>query len=450
MKKKFLFISANQLKVPYPVYPLGLSYLYSYLTKKLPLFEFKLFDLNISELDDVLSYISSNNPDYIGISLRNVDNQDYENSLYFINTYKTFIDKIKKISKAKIIIGGAGFSIFPETIFNILEPDFAIKGEGEESLFQLISCLENNKKYTEIEGLIYRNKQEIIINKRNKFINTLDLSLDDDFVDYYWENSGMLNIQTKRGCPYNCIYCSYPVIEGTKVRTLNSDKIVETLSRLKNEKKINYVFFTDSVFNISNDYNFELAEKIIKSNINIKWGAYFSPHNLNEELLSILKKAGLKHIEFGTEALSDIQLKNYGKSFTVNEIIEISELCNKIGIYFAHFLILAGYGETEVTLNETFENSKKIISSVFFPYIGMRVYPGTKLFELMVNMGKIKKTDSLIEPFYYVSEEINTKTIKERAMQTAQKWIFPDDNSSQILEMMLRKKKKGLLWHLIR
>ena len=450
MQKKFLFISANQLKVPYPVYPLGLSYLYSYLTKKLPSFNFKLIDLNISNIEEVLAYISENNPEYIGISLRNIDNQDYQNSKYFIDTYKSLIDKIKEISKAKIIIGGAGFSIFPITIFKALEPDFAIKGEGEESLHQLIICLENKLEYSHIEGLIFLKNGEPIINERKNYLNNLDLSFDDCLVDYYWENSGMLNIQTKRGCPYHCIYCSYPIIEGRKVRTLNADKIVETLIRLKTEKKINYVFFTDSVFNISNEYNYELATKMIQNDLNIKWGAYFSPHNLTEELLVLFKKAGLKHIEFGTEALSDVQLKNYGKSFTVDEVVKISEMCNRIGIYFAHFLILAGYGETEETLNETFENSKRINSAVFFPYIGMRVYPGTKLFELAVNFGKIKKTDALIEPYYFISDAINTNTIKERAMQTGQKWIFPDDDSSQILEVMLRKKKKGLLWHLIR
>jgi len=450
MQKKFLFISANQLKVPYPVYPLGLSYLYSYLTKKLPSFNFKLIDLNISNIEAVLAYISENNPEYIGISLRNIDNQDYQNSKYFIVAYKSLIDKIKEISKAKIIIGGAGFSIFPITIFKALEPDFAIKGEGEESLHQLIICLENKLDYRHIEGLIFLKNGEPIINERKNYLNNLDLSFDDCLVDYYWENSGMLNIQTKRGCPYHCIYCSYPIIEGRKVRTLNADKIVETLIRLKTEKKINYVFFTDSVFNISNEYNYELATKMIQSNLNIKWGAYFSPHNLTEELLVLFKKAGLKHIEFGTEALSDVQLKNYGKSFTVDEVVRISEICNRIGIYFAHFLILAGYGETEETLNETFVNSKRINSTVFFPYIGMRVYPGTKLFELAVNLDKIKSIDTLIEPYYFISDAVNTNTIKERAIQTAQKWIFPDDDSSQILEVMLRKKKKGLLWHLIR
>ena len=187
----------------------------------------------------------------------------------------------------------------------------------------------------------------------------------------------MLNIQTKRGCPYKCIYCTYPLIEGKKVRTLNTDKIVDTLTELYFGKNIDYVFFTDSVFNLKEEYNYELAEKIIESKVNIRWGAYFSPHNINKKLLNVLKRSGLTHIEFGTEALSDVQLGNYGKQFGVSDIIEISKTCNELEIDFAHFLILGGYGETEDSLNETFKNSKKINKTVFFPFIGMRIYPGT-------------------------------------------------------------------------
>ncbi len=85
------------------------------------------------------------------------------------------------------------------------------------------------------------------------------------------------------------------------------------------------------------------------------------------------------HIEFGTDSLSDTTLKNYGKPFTVADILEASKICNRLKIHCAHFLILGGYGETEDTLNETFENSKKIERTVFFPFVGMRIYPGTKL-----------------------------------------------------------------------
>ena len=82
-----------------------------------------------------------------------------------------------------------------------------------------------------------------------------------------------------------------------------------------------------------------------------------------------------------------------------------SRYCNDLGIFFAHFLILCGYGETEDSLAETFENSKKIENSVFFPYIGMRIYPDTDLCAVALKEGIIKDKSELINPIYYISKE---------------------------------------------
>jgi radical SAM superfamily enzyme YgiQ (UPF0313 family) len=265
--------------------------------------------------------------------------------------------------------------------------------------------------------------------------------------DFYWEKSGMMNIQTKRGCPYNCIYCTYPLIEGQKVRTLDPDRIVHTLQDLYTKSKVNHIFFTDSVFNISNQFNIELAQKMIQAGLQMKWGAYFSPHNLDESILKLFRKAGLTHIEFGTESLSDSTLKNYGKHFTVDEVVKISSLCNKIGIYFAHFLIIGGYGETESTVDEGFENSKLINNTVFFPYIGMRIYPGTRLQSLAIDDGVISAGDDLLEPVYYVAKGIDYDTLKARAEKTGRRWVFPDEDVATIMNRMRKRKRKGSLWH---
>jgi radical SAM superfamily enzyme YgiQ (UPF0313 family) len=266
-------------------------------------------------------------------------------------------------------------------------------------------------------------------------------------VNFYWDKSGMMNLQTKRGCPYNCIYCTYPLIEGSRIRTLDPGKIIETLSDLVNKKDVNYVFFTDSVFNISNNFNRELAEQMIKAQLDMKWGAYFSPHNLDEDLLKLFKDAGLTHIEFGTESLSDRTLKNYGKHFTVDEVIKVSGLCNKLGIYFAHFMILGGYGETEETIDEGYENCKRIDDTVFFPYIGMRIYPGTPLQKMAIAEGYIEAGENLLEPVYYIADGIRYDTLKERADRTGRRWVFPDEDVATVMNRLRRRKRKGSLWH---
>ena len=300
-KRKFLFVSANRFAIPYPVYPLGISYLFSYLSRRMPEFDFRIFDFNLGNEEHFKAFLKEYNPDFTGLSLRNVDDVNSMNKEWFVHDYKAIADIIKSTGKTRLIVGGSAFSIYPKELFEYIGAEFGITGEGEESLYRLLLCLEGNTGYKDIDGLVYREGGQVMVNDRKNFINSLDLSFDRNLVHFYWDKSGMMNIQTKRGCPYHCIYCTYPLIEGSKVRTLSAEKIIETLSDLVFNKKISYIFFTDSVFNISNNFNIDLAEKMIEARLNLKWGAYFSPHNLDESLLRLLKEAGLTHIEFGTE-----------------------------------------------------------------------------------------------------------------------------------------------------
>lgn len=434
------------MKAPYPVYPLGISYIATYLRCRLPDFEIRLFDFIDKDYAEYTALLQDFNPDYTGVSLRNIDDVNLYVRESFIVHYKQIVEETRNSSSCKIIIGGAGFSIFPELLFNTLNPDFGIYGEGEERLYELISALENNAPYSQINSLVYKKGEKIIFNKEKQSLRNPDVVFEPDMLDFYWQHSGMLNIQTKRGCPYKCIYCTYPVIEGHNVRTLDIDCIAETIYELYTKNKIDYFFFTDSVFNISNDYNIKLAEKIISKNTDIKWGAYFNFCNLDEEILRLFKRAGLRHIEFGTESLSDTMLVNYNKPFTMSDVFDISRICVKLEIDYAHFLILAGYGETEATLNETFENSKKIERTVFFPFIGMRIYPGTRLHEIALAENKVAADDDLLIPKYYISDKADINTLKEKAGKTGQSWVFPDQDFSEIMVKMRMKNKKGPLW----
>jgi radical SAM superfamily enzyme YgiQ (UPF0313 family) len=448
--RRLLLISANHHDQPYPVFPLGIAYLQSYLHKHMPHLEIRLFDFNINTHDQLAQLLMDFKPRYTGISLRNVDDVNFYTRESFINGYKTIVELIKSTLDTTIIIGGSAFSIYPEQLFSLFIPDFGITGEGEESLRQLLLALNEQRSPDSIEGLVYRTPGRIQVNLRKRYLRSLTLEFDPSLLNFYWDKSGMLNIQTKRGCPYRCIYCTYPLIEGTKVRTLNPGEIVETLKRLYRDHHITYIFFTDSVFNISNDFNCSLAESMIKAGLGIKWGAYFSPFNLDEAQLSLFKKAGLSHIEFGTESLSNTALRQYGKHFTVDEVITVSEWCNKLNIYFCHFMIFGGYGETEETIDETLENSKLIKNTVFFPYLGMRIYPGTRMQELAICEGVIDPQDDLLEPVYYLADGIDYESLKSRAELTGRRWVFPDEDVATFMNRLRARKRKGSLWHYLK
>jgi radical SAM superfamily enzyme YgiQ (UPF0313 family) len=446
-QQKLLLISANTHTNPYPVYPLGLAYIASAIKRQLPHYTVRVFDFMLNQGHELKNVINEFKPDSIGISLRNIDDIDIQTKHSFDEDYKSIIDTIRSISKAVIIIGGAGFSIYPVKLFDYLQPDFGVYGEGEDSLCRLLSSLETGSSYHDIGNLVYSLNGKTIFNKRISYFKDIQVEYDPTLLDYYWKNSGMLNVQTKRGCPFKCIYCTYPVIEGKKVRTLDIDNIINTIKTLYETKGIDYIFFTDSVFNINKKYNLEFARKLIKSNVKVHWNAYFTPWKLDDESIKLFKEAGLTHIEFGTESLSDKQLKNYGKHFNFEDVLRVSELCIKNKIYFAHSLILGGYGETEETLAETFNNCKKINNTVYFPYIGMRIYPGTKLCKYAIKEGKIKADDPLIVPKWYLADGIDAAKIKSDAIKTGKSWLFPDEDISVIMAKMRAKNKKGPLWH---
>lgn len=452
MNKKILLISANQYCSPYPIYPIGISYLSTYLKESLPEFSVLTMDMNFDTLADIAAKIREEKPGYIGVSIRNIDNSNSYDGTNSVPAYAAIVKTIRQNSSSPLIVGGAGFSIYAKTLFEVFQPDFGIKGEGEKSLTDLLNCLENNLDYSAIEGLLYRDKQgKLVLNSRNVFANKLSVHFDNDLIGYYWEHSGMLNIQTKRGCYCKCIYCSYPLIEGAKVRCLDNDEIVDNLERLQREKGISYVFFTDSLFNIANEHNVELAEKIIRRGLKISWAAYFSPSNISEEEMAIYKRSGLTHIEFGTESFADEQLRNYGKNFTFETALKTSELALKHNVFYAHFLILGGYGETEKTLAETFENSKRLQYTVIFPFVGMRIYPGTILQQYAIRDSVIDVDDDLLEPKYYISKDFDPTTLKERARATGKAWVFPDDmRNDEIEQFRIKRKKKGLIWEYLR
>lgn len=447
---KVLLISANTCSEPYPVYPLALTYLTTAIRNEFRDVEIAVYDVNIDAGIDLGAFILKFRPDFVGISLRNIDNVNLYHEKNFIRDYQLLVDTVRKNTDAVIIVGGAGFSIYPQKLFSYLKCDFGVYGEGESAMCELIRAISEKRDYSAIEGLVYSEGEDVKLNKRTKYFSGISFDIDEKLSNYYWLNSGMMNVQTKRGCPYRCVYCSYPVIEGNRVRMLDPESVVRTIEKSV-EKGFDYFFFTDSVFNMNREYNRELAQLIIKKNIDVKWGAYFRPVGTSFEDLELYKRSGLTHIEFGTESFSDEVLEKYGKEFKFKDILDYTLMCRELKIYNAHFLILGGYGETEQTLAETFERSKELPWTVFFPFVGMRIYPNTPLYKIALNEKVITVDDDLMESKYYLAEDVDLSMdkLKAQAERTGRRWVFPDEDHSKILKKMKSRGKRGPLWEFL-
>ena len=358
---KVLLISANTLTTPYPVYPLGLDYVADAIAAD---HEIKIVDINnLGEHGSLGKEIGDYSPDIIGISLRNIDNADSVNRKGFISEYRQYVKAIREYSKAPLVLGGSGFTLFPAEVMEALGAEYGIIGEGERFAL-LLKAMEKQEDPSRIPGIMTLAEEKAIPDPFDRSF-ALNYVPDISRTKYYLKNGGMLNLQTKRGCTFRCIYCTYPRIEGSNLRFIPPEDAANNALRLQNSGA-KYFFVIDSVFNSDYSHSIKVARAFKNAGVSIPWGAFFAPTNPPEGYFRIMADAGLSHVEFGTESLSGNMLKTYKKPFGAKHIFNAHKAAIEAGLFVAHYFLLGGPGEDEDSLNETLSNIAMLNKSVFF------------------------------------------------------------------------------------
>jgi len=263
----------------------------------------------------------------------------------------------------------------------------------------------------------------------------------------------MLNLQTKRGCPFKCIYCTYPQIEGSSFRFVEPGEVART-ARMLQDAGARYLYITDSTFNGSYDHSLKVARALEKFGLSIPWGGFFTPTPAPPDYYRELAGAGLKHVEFGTESLSDSMLEAYGKPFRTEDVFASHRSASLAGIHIAHYLMPGGPGEDESSLSETLLNSGRLENTVFFVFGGVRIYPRTALYEAALREGQIRPETNLLEPVFYWSPKLGRETAMNRMVEHAagrMNWIF-GSGPPAMHKMMARLHARGHigpLWELL-
>jgi radical SAM superfamily enzyme YgiQ (UPF0313 family) len=385
--------------------------------------------------------------------LRNIDNTDATDPRGFIEIYRGLIEAIKRHSNALIVLGGSGFTIFPSETMEALNADYGIIGEGEQ-LTLLIDAIEKGQDATSIPGVVTRHIRKPIPAPWNKpFVR--EFHGNHSHLEFYLKNGGMLNLQTKRGCHFNCIYCTYPHIEGRSQRLIAPAEVADTALRLQ-AAGAKYFFIADSAFNSDYSHNIAVAKAFKKVGISIPWGAFFVPIKPPADYFRIMADAGLTHVEFGTESLSNHVLASYRKPFRVHHVFDAHEAAIDAGLYVAHYFLLGGPGENSDTLNETLSKVDNLKKTVLFFFCGMRIYPFTDLYEMAVMEGQVPETLSILEPLFYRSPSIDADEIiplvKKRAGDRPN-WIIGSGGreTAGIIARLYERGHTGPLWeYLIR
>lgn len=453
---RVLLVSTNSETDPHPVYPLGLDYLRaSLLTQG---HEVRILDVNLSApgVPELESFVCHFAPDFIGVSIRNVDNTDSTAPKSYLPEAMALIGRIRAVQSVPVIVGGSGFSIFPTRILEWMKADYGIVGPGEESLCALVAGLKNGRVEESLPGLVYRRKGMFVMNPPARgFRGVGKVARDPVLVKGYWERGGSLNIQLKRGCPHNCIYCTYPSLEGRHLLEADARVAVDDIQRLYEEHGVDSFFVVDSVFNLVPRQADSFAMELIRRRLPVRWTAFFMPKGITSEQAMIWKESGLEGVELGVDTIAEPLLRRWGKPFSVEDVLESARVLARADLPYVMYLLFGGPGETRATFEETVSHATACPRAVVFAFFGMRIYPNSPLHSMAIEDGMVSDADDLIEPCFYMSKTLDADWLQIRRNELGRQtnWMIAGRNMDALKQMagMLRRSgHKGSLWQKVR
>lgn len=367
-------------------------------------------------------------PDIIGISVRNIDDQVSVQPRFLLEPVKHVVATCRQNSEAKIVLGGAGYSMFPKHVLAYLGADMGIQGEGEQSFTMLLDKIENGEDLSTIPGLYYSTRRianpQNVTKKLDRFLfpdperHLFSLApIDDEII---W-----LPFQTRRGCPLNCSYCSTALIEGKGTRKRSAGPIIDALSEYASAG-FDHFFFVDNTFNLPKGYAINLCNRMIEAGLNIAWRCILYPGKVGKELVEKMAKSGCVEVSLGMESGSDTILKKMNKRYCTEDVRFASDLLKKNGIRRMGFLLLGGPGETSQTVMESLQFADSLGLEMVKVTIGIRIYPDTEIARHAKRVGKLSPDDNLLSPRFYIENGMETwiRKIVEECMKDRPNWIY--------------------------
>jgi radical SAM superfamily enzyme YgiQ (UPF0313 family) len=362
---KVLLISANREQYPSPVIPLGMLMIAAHIHEN---HQVELLDLCFAQPVQmaVEQSIKRFEPEVIGFGIRNLHTNAYDGTEQLIHEYKLVVSEIRRHSSAPLVLGGAGFSLQPDLLMNHLGGDFGVVGEGELAFAELVSMLARGETPPRLaygHAAEQPLKKSILRRTYPQFHSDLDdlrAPVREWTDERYLQNDGTVNIQTKRGCAFQCSYCDYPDLEGRKIRMRNPHSVVAEMLECAKNPLVTHAFFVDSVFNVPKSHALAICKELIKHDSPLPWVCYGSPIAFDEELVASMAEAGCVGVEIGSDAGTEQRLAELNKPFKIQDIVRSRELFQKYGMYDCHTFVLGAEGETLEQTQQTLDFVTKL------------------------------------------------------------------------------------------
>ncbi len=389
------------------------------------------------------------NPSIVGVSVRNIDNSDAIALRHYTPEAQTIFSAVREAAPfAKVIAGGAAFGVAPESLFRSFGVDYAVAGDGERASVALVDALARGDDVAALSGLVRQVEGRVHFTPPGE-----DAALDDlpspslhRWIDLkrYERHGATIPIQTKRGCVYKCVYCTYRNVEGWGYRTRDPERVADEIEELHREAGIKSFDFVDSTFNSPPGHALEVCEAIIRRKLRLHLDTTnFTPAAASDELLSAMRRAGFRTLGITAESASDPVLEKLEKGFNAAKARQVAERVEKHGIRALWIFLVGGPGENAQTLEETlsFAEWRLKRGDAVYLTVGLRIYPGTTLQRIAIAEGVVTNEDALLDPTFYFSPGLTFDTAVTRIKSFARnhpRFMFSADSRSTILPWLTR------------
>lgn len=385
--------------------PVGLAYVAAHIDTER--YAVRVLDLMFAEdaVHDTVTAVQHFQPDVIGLSLRNLDNQSFLHPVWHLPTVKDLIGHLRTVSTATIVCGGPAFSILPAACFDYLTPDLGLVGDAAASFGQLVERLAVRGAYTGLPGLVYRDGGDTVVREAPVTMEfrtppRLDL-LDLRRYDKAGFGIGVVN---KLAPSYNASADGKGRHSTANWRMRPAADVLEEVRRLRHDHGIQKVFFIDSGFNIPLYHAKALCQTLIEADLGLRWNSYLRPGECDAELIELMKRSGCSlALLAGTEGddadPSDLcgHLERVGR---------LTALCRQGGLPFTLAVGFGTPGETRSTVDQKLAFLLRASPAFASLRVATRVLPGTPLATRARAEGLIQAEADLLRPTFYLATSV--------------------------------------------
>jgi anaerobic magnesium-protoporphyrin IX monomethyl ester cyclase len=384
-----------------PLFPMGLACLAAHLRSH----ELFAVDLNTvpSPAAALRQALTEAAPEAVLLSLRNVDTTWYGDPFYYFPWFQEQVRHIRALAPhIPIIVGGSGFSIFAREIMaRSPEIDLGFLGEGETVLPEMLASWQYPEVFPSVlcrQGSAIVGGTQIAITSMRDYLppryDLLPLSP-------YLANPLGIGVETKRGCPLTCSYCTYPRLNGRHVRLIDPAVIVAILTELRERHNVQQVVFTDSTFNVPKDHAESVLRRIIASGLNLTWEAYFHESQFDSPFLDLCLEAGCQRFWFSPDGFTRAGLAALQKRQSVADVRRVWRLMvnrKTVRANFSFFWDYPGMRWRDFTSMAAFYLWHRLQrrSAVAMTFNKIRIEPGTTVQSQAIAEALIPPNDPLL------------------------------------------------------